>query len=107
MCCRGPIVRFRGNGRQAIVNGTLPRHREKCRTQVHFDQHQRYEQHEAGGSLCNRSSHVESKYSVMCNYGVSAWLVALPDKWIASGGSPSARLVFPQTESGHQVLVIN
>src|SRR6267142_5098895 len=72
MCYRSQIVRFRENLRQAIVNGSLPPHRKECSTQVHLKQHQRYEQHETGGSLCNSSSHVGREYNVRANWCVTA-----------------------------------
>jgi hypothetical protein len=75
-----PVVRFRKNIGQAIVNGSLPPHRKKCSTQVHLEQNQRHEQHQARGSLCNCSSHVGKKYSVIADACVRARLVGLLDK---------------------------
>jgi hypothetical protein len=62
---RSQIAGFRENVRQAIVNGSLPLHRKKCSKQVHLAHHQRYQQHEAGGSHCNFGSHVARKYNVV------------------------------------------
>jgi hypothetical protein len=55
-----------------MVNGSLPPHRKKCSTQIHLEKYQRHEQNEAGGSLCNFSSHVTGKYNVRADSRVSA-----------------------------------
>src|SRR6267142_3469393 len=70
---RSPVVRFWKNVQQAIVNRSLPLHWKKRSTQVHLEQNKRYEQHQAGGSHCNSSSHVGRKYNARADSCVSAF----------------------------------